>query len=526
MKNKDYWRYRMEVLERAQTRRGLGYLKDLEKQFSTASNNIQKEISYWYERFAKNNEVSIADARKLLTGKELQELKWSIDDYIEYGRKNALSGNWMKQLENASAKVHISRLESLQLQMQQQVEVLFGNQIDDIDKVIRKAYSESYYHTAFEIQRGFNLGWSLQTLDDKSLERVLSKPWTLDNKTFSDRVWNNKQQLSTTLQTKLFQSFIKGDSPDKAINAIANQFNVSKKNAGRLVMTESAAFSSMAQKDCFKDLGVKEYEIIATLDSKTSDICQALDGKVFDMKDYEVGVTAPPFHPWCRTCTAPFFDDNFGERAARDPKTGKTSYVPSDMKYGEWYKKYTVDKYSQEQIDLIRKMELNRVRDKEQHFKYRLIYGNKIPAKLDDFQNLKYNNVREWEDFKNNKQQVLNSLDYSPKFDGVFGNHEVRSWYNSHCKTISAKIDKSKSIESQARTMYELRNKYKIEARNMMKDQKERLNLDRGHPILSFDELIAKKMTEKEITREEAIKDIIYTAKKTNKKVNEKYNLD
>lgn len=45
-------------------------------------------------------------------------------------------------------------------------------------------------------------------------------------------------------------------------------------------MTESAAFSSIAQKDCFKDLGVEEYEIIATLDSKTSDICQALDGKV------------------------------------------------------------------------------------------------------------------------------------------------------------------------------------------------------------------------------------------------------
>ena len=49
------------------------------------------------------------------------------------------------------------------------------------------------------------------------------------------------------------------------------------------------------------------------------------------MKDYEAGVTVPPFHVYCRTTTVPYFDDEFnvGERAARDPETGKTYYVPS-----------------------------------------------------------------------------------------------------------------------------------------------------------------------------------------------------
>ena len=70
----------------------------------------------------------------------------------------------------------------------------------------------------------------------------------------------------------------------------------SRYNAGRLVMTEEAYFSSAAQKDCFNELGVEQYEIVATLDSRTSEICRNLDGKVFPMKDYQAGVTAPPFH--------------------------------------------------------------------------------------------------------------------------------------------------------------------------------------------------------------------------------------
>lgn len=66
-----------------------------------------------------------------------------------------------------------------------------------------------------------------------------------------------------------------------------------------------------------------------------------MDGKHFPMKDYEPGVTAPPFHPWCRSVTVPYFDDDFdvGERAARD-EDGETYYVPGNMTYKEWKKSF------------------------------------------------------------------------------------------------------------------------------------------------------------------------------------------
>jgi hypothetical protein len=56
------------------------------------------------------------------------------------------------------------------------------------------------------------------------------------------------------------------------------------------------------------------------------------------MSQWEVGVTAPPFHVNCRSCTAPYFEDDFGVagmRAAR-AEDGSTYEVPADMTYKEW----------------------------------------------------------------------------------------------------------------------------------------------------------------------------------------------
>lgn len=335
MNNSAYWKKRFEAIESSAVSKGASYYSTLEKEYLEASKRIEQEISTWYQRFAVNNEISLAEARKLLNSGELKEFKWTVQDYIKHGELNALDASWMKQLENASAKVHISRLEALKIQMQQQVEVLYGNQVDDIDKLAKRIYSDTYYHTAYEIQKGFNVGWDLPSFNDRQLEKVLSKPWTSDNMTFRDKCWKRKDELVATVQTQLTQGILRGDSPDKAIKTISEKFKVDKSKAGRLVMTESAYFAADAQKKCFTDLDVDKVEIVATLDSHTSEICQEMDGKIVDMKDYEPGVTVPPFHPWCRSTTVPYFPDNYGERAARNEK-GETYYVPSDMTYKDW----------------------------------------------------------------------------------------------------------------------------------------------------------------------------------------------
>lgn len=338
MKNDAYWANRMRILEDALLDTGYEYVQNLERQYDKAIRDIETDIAHWYQRFAKNNEISLNDARKLLNSQELEEFKWTVEEYIKYGKENAINGAWIKQLENASARVHISRLEAIKLQLQQQAEALAAKQAEAVKSVLGGVYKSSYYHTAFELQKGVGVGWTLHAIDENVIEKVLSRPWTLDKQTFSDRIWANKQALVNTVNTQITQMVMRGAAPDNTIKAIADRFKVSKSQAGRLVMTESAAFANEARKDCFKDLDVEKYVIVETLDGKTCSLCAQLDGKVYPMSEYAIGVTAPPFHPWCRGTTAPYFDDmdDIAERWARDPKTGKTYTVPGSMTYKQW----------------------------------------------------------------------------------------------------------------------------------------------------------------------------------------------
>lgn len=344
-KNSDYWKGRFEQLEEASHKKAEAVYASIENSYIQAQREIESKINNWYVRFANNNQITINEAKKLLNSQELKELKWDIQEYIKYGKENRLNDIWMKELENASAKFHISRLESLKIQTQQSMEVLFGNQLDEIDKMASNIYSDEYYHSCYELQKGFNIGWKIASIDENKLQKIVSKPWAIDGKNFSERIWGNKTKMVNELHNQLTIMCVQGKSPDNAIKYMSKKFNTSKSQAGNLVMTESAYFSSLAQKDCFNDLDVEKYENVATLDSHTSAICQDMDGTVFDMNNFEPGVTAPPFHNYCRTTTVPHFDDDYdviGERAARDEK-GNTYYVPDNLKYKDWYNKYVVD---------------------------------------------------------------------------------------------------------------------------------------------------------------------------------------
>lgn len=339
MKNSEYWKLRFEQLEAAQNGQGAVTVAEIEKQYKEAQKQLEGQISRWYQRFADNNGISLAEARQYLKSADLKEFKWDVQDYIKYGQDNAVSGQWMRQLENASAKFHISKLETLKIQTQHSLEVMFQKQLGTVTEAMGDVFESGYYHTAYELQKGFRIGWDIAGLDQSQLEKVIAKPWAVDGKNFSERIWGNKEKLISEVHNELTQNIMLGGDPQKAIDAIAKKMKTSRYNAGRLVMTEEAYFSSAAQQSCFDELGVEQYEIVATLDSHTSDICRSLDGKVFPMKDYQPGVTAPPFHIYCRSTTVPYFDENFGdigERAARDEETGGTYYIPDDMKYQEW----------------------------------------------------------------------------------------------------------------------------------------------------------------------------------------------
>lgn len=344
-KNADYWKKRFRLLEDAQHKQSQRQVyESVKKPFSVAMQEINKELSLWYARYAKENQISIADAKKMLTFQEQKELRWSLEQYEKNCKRYAAmyhnkhkDERLLQQLKNVTARYNVNRLQALNMQIQVKLEDLYANQADSLDQYLLQDYSQMFYRTAFEVQKGTSVGVAVNQMDENRAQKVIAKPWTTDGKTFSDRLWKNKQNLVQTLHQELPQAFIQGKPLSEIVKTVSQRMNAATSSAARLVMTESAFFATAGQKDSFSFLGVKQYEFVATLDDRTSEICQDMDGKVFDLKDMKPGVNAPPMHCYCRSTTVPYFDDAKDKgRAARDKKTGKTTFVPADMRYDDW----------------------------------------------------------------------------------------------------------------------------------------------------------------------------------------------
>lgn len=351
----NYWVDRFLAEEKRRDIDDRKYYASIEREYNKALAGLDKDIEYWLGRIAKNNAISLSGAQGLLNKRELDEFKWTVEEYIQKGIENEVSGQWLKQLENASARVHIQRLEALKIQIQNRIENMYSSTDRSLEDYLIRVYGDTYYHTIFEIDKGLGgIQTSFNKLDDRMISQVIKKPWTLDGKDFSTRIWEDKINLVSTIHTELTQAVIRGGALRDVIEEVSAFVTSKIKNkkyvAGRLIMTECAAYASKAREQVYKDLSVDRYEIVATLDLRTSDICQDLDGRVLDRKDYQVGVTAPPFHPNCRTITVPWFSDDItGERAARG-KDGKVKYIPQNMTYKEWYDKYVEQKFEESGI--------------------------------------------------------------------------------------------------------------------------------------------------------------------------------
>ena len=152
MNNREYWRERMRALEEKGYRESEAYYEELKKKFTSANNQIQMDIDRWYHRLAENNNISYASAAKFLNKSELEEFQWSVWEYIRKGKENALNQEWMKELENASANVHISYLQSMKIQLQQHAEELYTQYEKGMTQLLTNRYTNGFYDYSGEFK--------------------------------------------------------------------------------------------------------------------------------------------------------------------------------------------------------------------------------------------------------------------------------------------------------------------------------------------------------------------------------------
>lgn len=341
MNNQEYWSRRFEDLKNEQMKRAELTAAQLKKLYEQALRDAQDEVLAWYQRYARENNLSLQEARKQLDTRELKAFHLTLEEFKRLAKQKNLSPEYRRMLDNASIRVRLDRSQALMIKLRDIIEKLAKEQQVRMEEVLKKTYEDSYYKAAYETQKVTGYA-PLNGIQEETVRKVLSKPWAADGRDFSARIWGQRDQLVNALQIEVTRCLISHKGTGTMAKRIAKRFNTSFANASRLVETEVAYIQERGALDSFAALGVEQVKLLAVLDNRTSEICQELDGKIVDLKDAEPGVTTPPFHCYCRTTVIPVseFDTEESTRAARDPLTGKTVQVPGDLTYKEWYNEY------------------------------------------------------------------------------------------------------------------------------------------------------------------------------------------
>lgn len=314
---------------------------EIAKLYYKASKWLDYEMQDIFERYQSKHKLTEKEAYKLLNQlnnkSSIQEVKQALAGATDIPRSQQV----LAELESPTYAYRIERLQQIQQELDLFMKNVYEQEKDYNTEHYINLASDTYYKTIFDIQRRTGLAFSFTTLDTKAVERVIHSKWSGEN--YSKRIWRNTKALAQDVKEELIINMLTGQTNQEAANIIANKFAQSASNARRLIRTESCYISNQMEMESYKECGIETYIFLATLDLKTSVVCQELDGKRFPVKEQMPGVNCPPMHPWCRSttiCNISNKELQKMKRRAYDPKIGRTRLVSSSMNYKEWYKKY------------------------------------------------------------------------------------------------------------------------------------------------------------------------------------------
>lgn len=346
--SKEYWEKRSELNLIQNEKSASQYERQLKKAYEETIRSIRKEVRAFYQRHSDETGVTLTSARRRLKPGEQMDFQKQARKYLDEVERlgdKAFTAEYRGYLKKLSGRAYISQMDELVTNIRHNIETLSTGYNAGLGNTLKDAYETGYFSTMFDAQKRAGVGVSFTTPGGKQLETAIREKWLGQN--YSDRIWASKKKLTDNIEQMLSQEFVRGRGPNDIARDFADRLNVSYSNAQRLIRTEINYISNKGSLQAYKDTGIVEkYRYLATLDSRTSDICRELDGEVFEIKEAKIGVNLPPLHPYCRSTTVPHFDDDdIGEliedRIARDDDgKGRSVRLGENLKFFDWVDKY------------------------------------------------------------------------------------------------------------------------------------------------------------------------------------------
>ena len=291
--SKEYW----EKREAYKLKKGLKDLKKIEKElvdeYKKAMDQIGKEISNLFYKYANDNNLSYSDAKKYLNSSEFREFKRDLKSYIKLIEETG-DEELLLELNTLAMKSRISRLEEMFYQCGKYINEVYENTNKRLTVAYSNTIKDTYYQTIFDIHKTIGVGVSFSYIDNDMIKEILAFPWS--GRHYSQNLWINRTKLKNAMVQELTQMIIQGKGVKETSKALSKRLDADYKNCLRLIHTEHSYFMEISSQKAYVECDVDKYEILATLDKRTSKICQDLDGEVFNVKDAVIGINMPPFH--------------------------------------------------------------------------------------------------------------------------------------------------------------------------------------------------------------------------------------
>ncbi|WP_289932660.1 minor capsid protein [Lactobacillus delbrueckii] len=342
MDTASYWAKRELQLKKRQIKNTSNYEYALESRLKDLQREINKEVQYWMSKYADNNEISQQEAERILNGIDTKHFELTLEEF----ERKAKQGGYDKLLNSEYYKSRVARAEQIKKQLEHLGGQFAGTESDQLRRALESQYADTYYHETWLNQQAYGgLSVDFNHFDEDQLRTVAGKPW--QGSDFSERVWGEyHRELPSQLSDAVLRGILLGESYAKVSKRLEDRMTeVKKSSVHRLVFTEMGHIAEQATYDFYKDEGLEDYEYLATLETRTCDICRSLDGKRYKVSEAKPGVNYPLIHPYCRCTTIPYRPDlpPLETRWERDPKTGK-GRIANYQTYDQWAGKTGVKK--------------------------------------------------------------------------------------------------------------------------------------------------------------------------------------
>lgn len=322
----NYWAQRsVKRLTKAE-KASIPYLKQVQKTYNDSAKATVESVKAMYRAYYRNDKTfNMAALNMIAPQGDIKRLK---DEMKRLGLSTSLPKQYRGRM---------TRLELLNAQMWAEAKKAYLKENVYSTDLYDKVFRESYYQTGFDMAKGLGENLAFSNLDKSTVEKVLETKF--EGKDFSQRIWSNTDHLAESLKDIMAKAIATGQPLERTSMEVRERFAVGTSNANRLIRTETCYFENNAELAAYAEMGIEEFVFMATLDSRTSDVCQNMDGKRFKMSKAQIGENVPPLHPNCRSTIRAYLGEEFEPttRIARDPQTGK-NYDIKNMTYEQWKK--------------------------------------------------------------------------------------------------------------------------------------------------------------------------------------------